>query len=131
MALTLARDYGAHGDRHHPVDGATRRSPARAPRPRGWRIASRFELLDYRAADRRFDRIVSVGMFEHVGVVHYRAFFDTVARCLKPDGVALLHAIGRSDGPGSHQSLDPQIHLPRRLLPGAAEVLPAIERSAC
>jgi cyclopropane-fatty-acyl-phospholipid synthase len=49
-----------------------------------------FQLLDYRAVDQSFDRIVSVGMFEHVGVFHYRAFYDTVSRCLKPDGVALL-----------------------------------------
>ena len=49
--------------------------------------------------DRRFDRIVSVGMFEHVGVVHYHAFFDTLFRCLGRDGVALLHSIGQWDGP--------------------------------
>ena len=58
-----------------------------------------FQPLDYRAADRRFDRVVAVGMFEHVGVFHYRAFFNTVSRCLKPDGVALLHSIGQWDGP--------------------------------
>jgi cyclopropane-fatty-acyl-phospholipid synthase len=50
--------------------------------------------------DRRFDRIVSVGMFEHVGVVNYRAFFDALFRCLELDGdaVALLHSIGQWDG---------------------------------
>src|SRR5215469_16460681 len=99
LALTLARDHGAR------VLGVTlsteqlNESSARAAAEGlGDRVS--FELLDYRAVDRTFDRIVSVGMFEHVGVGHYREFFASVARCLKPDGVALLHAIGRSDGPG-------------------------------
>ncbi len=61
----------------------------------------RFELVDYREARGTYDRIVSVGMFEHVGVVHYQAFFRQVRDLLAPDGVALLHSIGRSDGPGS------------------------------
>lgn len=58
-----------------------------------------FELKDYRALNERFDRIVSVGMFEHVGVNHYRTFFDKAATLLKPDGVMLLHTIGRSGVP--------------------------------
>ena len=77
-----------------------------------------FELLDYREATGQYDRIVSVGMFEHVGVVHYSAFFAKVKQLLAEDGVALLHSIGRQDGPGDHQPLDPQIHLPGRLLAG-------------
>ena len=59
---------------------------------------------------------LSVGMFEPVGLAHYRGFFRAVRRALKEDGVALVHAIGRADGPGSHQPLACQVHLPRRLL---------------
>ena len=129
LALTLARDYGARVTRHHAVDRATHRG-TRARRRRGaGRIACTFELLDYRALDRRFDRIVSVGMFEHVGVGHYRAFFDTVARCLKPDGVALLHAIGRSDGPGCTNPWIAKYIFPGGYCPALSEVLPAIERA--
>ena len=58
-----------------------------------------FDLKDYRELNERFDRIVSVGMFEHVGVNHYRTFFDKSATLLKPDGVMLLHTIGRSGVP--------------------------------
>ena len=58
-----------------------------------------FRLEDYRAVQGRFDRIVSVGMFEHVGVNHYAEFFATCRKLLADDGVALLHTIGRSDGP--------------------------------
>ncbi|MBV9539052.1 MAG: class I SAM-dependent methyltransferase, partial [Acidisphaera sp.] len=103
MALTLARDYGAR------VTGITlsteqlAESRARAE-SEGLAERVQFELLDYRSVDRTFDRIVSVGMFEHVGVSHYRAFFEVVKRCLAPDGVALIHAIGRSDGPGTTNS---------------------------
>jgi cyclopropane-fatty-acyl-phospholipid synthase len=59
---------------------------------------ARFEIVDYRALTGPFDRIVSVGMFEHVGVNHYRTFFDECAALLKPDGVMVLHSIGRSGG---------------------------------
>src|SRR5262245_6832364 len=58
-----------------------------------------FKLQDSRLEKDSYDRIVSIGMFEHVGVKHYGEFFGTVERLLKPAGVALLHAIGRRDGP--------------------------------
>jgi cyclopropane-fatty-acyl-phospholipid synthase len=59
----------------------------------------RFELCDYRDVSGPFDRIVSVGMFEHVGPPNYRAFFERCRALLSPDGVMLLHTIGRADGP--------------------------------
>src|ERR1700722_17341305 len=99
MALTLARDYGARVTGITLSAGQLGEAQARAA-AEGLADRVTFEMLDYRAMGRRVDRIVSVGMFEHVGVGFYRAFFDTVARCLNPDGLALLHAIGRSDGPG-------------------------------
>ena len=55
----------------------------------------RFELIDYRSLTGTFDRIVSVGMFEHVGAAHYDEFFATCRDLLAPDGVMLLHTIGR------------------------------------
>ena len=68
-------------------------------------------------------------MFEHVGVGHYREFFDTVARCLKPDGVALLHAIGRSDGPGFTNPWIAKYIFPGGYCPALSEVLPPVEQS--
>jgi cyclopropane-fatty-acyl-phospholipid synthase len=59
----------------------------------------KFELIDYRMLDEQFDRIVSVGMFEHVGVKHYDEFFAKCRELLKPDGVMLLHTIGRLGAP--------------------------------
>src|SRR5207237_9237271 len=58
-------------------------------------------LRDYREERGGYDRIVSVGMFEHVGVNQYGVFFDKLNALLKPDGVALLRSIGRMDGPGT------------------------------
>jgi cyclopropane-fatty-acyl-phospholipid synthase len=128
MALTLARDYGAR------VTGITlsteqlNEARARAA-AEGLTDRVSFELLDYRAMDRTFDRIVSVGMFEHVGVGFYRAFFDTVARCLKPDGVTLLHAIGRSDGPGFTNPWIAKYIFPGGYCPALSEVVPRVEQS--
>src|SRR5271166_5628156 len=128
LALTLARDHGAQ------VLGITlsteQLAEARA-RAGAEGLADRvaFELLDYRMLDRSFDRIVSVGMFEHVGVVHYRAFFDAVARCLEPEGVALLHSIGRSDGPAGTNPWIAKYIFPGGYCPALSEVLPAIEKA--
>ncbi len=128
MALTLARDHGAI------VTGITlsqeQLTEARArAAAEGLQDRVSFELLDYRAVTDTFDRIVSVGMFEHVGVVHYSEFFDTVRRCLKPDGVALIHAIGRSDGPGGTAPWIQKYIFPGGYSPALSEVLPPVERS--
>jgi cyclopropane-fatty-acyl-phospholipid synthase len=88
-----------------------------------------FELMDYRSLHRCFDRIVSVGMFEHVGVGYYRRFFEVVKRSLASDGVALLHTIGRLDGPGSTNPWMAKYIFPGGYAPALSEVLPAIERS--
>ena len=88
-----------------------------------------FELRDYRDLSERFDRIVSVGMFEHVGVNHYRTFFDKCATLLKPDGVMLLHSIGRSGRPSATNAFIRKYIFPGGYIPALSEVLPAIERS--
>ena len=79
--------------------------------------------------DQRFDRVVSVGMFEHVGVFHYLASFDMVSRCLKPDGVAPLHSIGQWDGPQINNPWISKYIFPGAYCPALSEVMPAIERS--
>jgi cyclopropane-fatty-acyl-phospholipid synthase len=88
-------------------------------------------LLDYRdpALSEQFDRVVSVGMFEHVGINHYDTFFKHVHRLMKPDGVALIHAIGRFEGPGSTNAWIDKYIFPGGYSPALSEVLPAVERS--
>jgi cyclopropane-fatty-acyl-phospholipid synthase len=89
-----------------------------------------FKLMDYREeAAAGFDRIVSVGMFEHVGVKHYPEFFAKVEELLKPDGVALLHAIGRRDGPGFTNPWLRKYIFPGGYSPALSEVLPVVERT--
>ena len=88
-----------------------------------------FKLQDYRLETEEYDRIVSVGMFEHVGVKHYREFFGTVERLLKPTGVALLHAIGRRDGPGFTNPWLRKYIFPGGYSPALSEVVPVVERT--
>jgi cyclopropane-fatty-acyl-phospholipid synthase len=88
----------------------------------------RFHLRDYREECGEYDRIVSVGMFEHVGINHYRAFFARLKALLVPDGVALLHSIGRMDGPGATNPWISKYIFPGGYVPALSEVLPAVER---
>jgi cyclopropane-fatty-acyl-phospholipid synthase len=89
----------------------------------------RFELADYRLVKGPFDRIVSVGMFEHVGVTHYDRFFAKLHDLLAPDGIAVLHTIGRADGPGATNPWVRKYIFPGGYTPAMSEVLAAIERS--
>lgn len=90
---------------------------------------ARFNLQDYRDLAGPFDRIVSVGMFEHVGVGHYDEFFRKCAKLLKDDGVMVLHSIGRSEGPGITNPWINKYIFPGGYIPAVSEVLPAIERA--
>ncbi len=94
-------------------------------------LADRVEfcLRDYREESGHYDRVVSVGMFEHVGVNHYNAFFNQLKSLLAPDGIALLHSIGRMDGPGSTHPWIRKYIFPGGYIPALSEVLPAVERS--
>lgn len=87
-----------------------------------------FHLRDYRAETGTYDRIVSVGMFEHVGVNHYAEFFATVRKLLADDGVCVLHSIGRMDGPGTTSTWLRKYIFPGGYSPALSEVLPAVER---
>ena len=88
----------------------------------------RFHLRDYREEEGRYDRIVSVGMFEHVGVVQYPTFFRKVNELLAPDGVALLHSIGRMEGPGTTNPWLRKYIFPGGYSPALSEVVPVVER---
>jgi cyclopropane-fatty-acyl-phospholipid synthase len=88
-----------------------------------------FRLQDYRDVGERFDRIVSVGMFEHVGVNHYDEFFTKVRGLLKDDGVMMLHSIGRNSVPGVTNPWIRKYIFPGGYIPSLSEVLPAIERA--
>jgi len=84
-------------------------------------------LQDYRELDERFDHVLSVGMFEHVGVKNYRAYFEVVKRCLRSDGLFLLHSIGNNV---SRHRTDPWIGryiFPNSMLPSAAQIARAVE----
>ena len=88
-----------------------------------------FRGLDYRDIQGTFDRIVSVGMFEHVGLGDFGAFFAKVTELLADDGVMLLHSIGRSDGSGPTNPWIEKYIFPGGYTPALSEVLPAIERA--
>jgi len=89
----------------------------------------RFELQDYRDTKGAFDRIVSVGMFEHVGVSSYDAYFQASRNLLKPDGVMLLHTIGRTGTPYPTNPWITKYIFPGGHLPVLSEMMPAIERA--
>src|SRR6266700_3627842 len=88
-----------------------------------------FRLQDYREVPDAFDRIVSVGMFEHVGVGFYDEFFRKCSAALDEEGVMLLHSIGRSEGPGVTNPWIAKYIFPGGYIPALSEVLPAIERA--
>jgi cyclopropane-fatty-acyl-phospholipid synthase len=127
LALYLARECGADvtgltlSAEQHKV--ATRRAAAA-----GLSDRVRFHLRDYREETGQYDRIVSVGMFEHVGVNHYGAFFAKLKSLLAPSGVALLHSIGRKDGPGSTNPWIRKYIFPGGYIPALSEVLPVVQK---
>jgi cyclopropane-fatty-acyl-phospholipid synthase len=96
---------------------------------RGLEHPPQFRLQDYRAVEETFDRIVSVGMFEHVGVGFYRRFFRHAAKLLADDGVMLLHSIGRTEGPGATNPWTAKYIFPGGYIPALSEVIPAVEKS--
>jgi cyclopropane-fatty-acyl-phospholipid synthase len=90
---------------------------------------ARFLLSDYRDVRGPFDRIVSVGMFEHVGVGFYETYFKRCAELLSDDGVMVLHSIGRSTGPDVTSPWITKYIFPGGYMPAVSEVIPAIERA--
>ncbi|MGI9371882.1 MAG: class I SAM-dependent methyltransferase [Hyphomicrobiales bacterium] len=96
---------------------------------RGLSDRVRFELIDYREVQGPFDRIVSVGMFEHVGVQQFPAFFGQISELLADDGVALLHSIGRKGGKGTTGAWVRKYIFPGGYSPALSETLDAVEQS--
>jgi cyclopropane-fatty-acyl-phospholipid synthase len=90
----------------------------------------RFELRDYRDVAKRFDRIVSVGMFEHVGVQHYGEFFAKINAMLNDDGVMLLHSIGHMSPPGTASPWLRKYIFPGAYSPALSEVFPVVEQAS-
>lgn len=128
LAITLAREHGARVTGLTLSEEQLAKSRARAEAA-GLSDRVSFELMDYRDWKRPMDRIVSVGMFEHVGINHYTAFFRTVKAALKEDGVALIHAIGQSEGPATTNPWLTKYIFPGGYSPALSEVVPAAEKA--
>jgi cyclopropane-fatty-acyl-phospholipid synthase len=128
MGLFLSREFGVD------VTGVTLSKEQLAVASRralegGLADRVRFKLLDYRQEPEKYDRIVSVGMFEHVGAAHYPEFFGKVKNLLADNGVMLLHAIGRMEPPGGTNTWLRKYIFPGGYSPALSEVLAAIEKS--
>jgi cyclopropane-fatty-acyl-phospholipid synthase len=127
LGLYLAREAGAD------VTGVTlsaeqhTRSEARAAQA-GLADRVRFHLRDYREEEGRYDRVVSVGMFEHVGKRNHAEFFRKLRDLLEEDGVALVHTIGHSDAPGPINPFIRKYVFPGADLPSLSELAAAAER---
>ena len=128
MALSIAAWTGAK------VDGVTLSTEQLAiarKRAEAEGLANRvnFSLTDYRDVTTKYDRIVSVGMFEHVGPKNYQEFFDKVADLLTDDGVVLLHSIGSSRPPAPTNVFTTKYIFPGAYMPSLSEVLQTVELS--
>jgi len=128
LALSLAKtaDVQVDGVTLSVEQLATARARAEAA---GLSARARFSLTDYRDVEGPYERIVSVGMFEHVGRPNFQAYFDQVARLLADDGVAVIHAIGRADGPNFTHPWIAKYIFPGGYIPALSEVLPCVERA--
>ncbi len=128
LALSLAAWTGAR------VDGVTLSAEQLAAargraEAEGLAGLTSFDLTDYRDVAGPYDRIVSVGMFEHVGRPNYQTYFNQVARLLADNGVAVIHSIGRSEGPSTTDAFTAKYIFPGGYIPALSEVIPAIERA--
>ena len=126
LALTLAKDYGVK------VVGVTlsveqHKYAVSKAEEDGFSDRVEYRLQDYRLVEETFDRIVSVGMFEHVGVPHYGEYFGAIRNLLRPDGVALVHTIGRCAPPNVTSPWIAKYIFPGGYVPAMSEVVKVIE----
>jgi cyclopropane-fatty-acyl-phospholipid synthase len=128
LALFLAR---AADVRVHGITLSEEQLRIALQRAEGEGLADRvtFALADYRDVEGSYDRIVSVGMFEHVGPPHYGAFFRQCRSLLAPDGLMLLHTIARADGPAATDPFLAKYIFPGGYIPALSQIAPALERS--
>ena len=127
LALHLAREHGVH------VTGVTLsqdqyRTSVRRAAEAGLSDQVAFKLLDYRREPGTYDRIVSVGMFEHVGQPHYGEFFNHIMRLLKERGVAVLHTIGKMSQPAPINAWIRRYIFPGAYLPTLSQLAPLLEK---
>lgn len=125
LGLSIARSTGAR------VTGITlseEQLAAASKRAEEAGLPVEFRLQDYRAVSERFDRIVSVGMFEHVGVGYYRDYFRKIRELLTDDGVALIHTIGRTTPPGATNPFIAKYIFPGGYIPALSEIAAAVEK---
>lgn len=128
LSMTLAKDFGAQ------MTGVTLSTEQLAlakerAEKAGLADKTDFRLTDYRDLDEKFDRIVSVGMLEHVGAPNFRTYFETIHRLLDDDGVALVHSIGKMHGPGATNAFTQKYIFPGGYIPGLSEIVTAIEQA--
>ena len=128
LAIELAQDCDAE------VTGITlseeqHRHAGDRAREEGVNDRTVFRMADYREIDEQFDRIVSVGMFEHVGAPSFGTFFDAIKKNLAPHGVAVVHSIGRMEPPGGRDPWIDKYIFPDGYIPALSETLAAIERT--
>ncbi len=128
LALTLARDHGVH------VTGITLSEvQLTEARQRAWEAGLEdqvtFRLQDYRTVTETYDRVVSVGMMEHVGLPHLRTYFQKVADLMPEDGVALIHYIGRWSPPDTISPWFNKYIFPGAYCPAISEATRVVEKS--
>lgn len=128
LSMTLAKDFGAQ------MTGVTLSTEQLAlakerAEKAGLADKTNFRLTDYRDLNEKFDRIVSVGMLEHVGAPNFRTYFETIHRLLDDDGVALVHSIGKMHGPGATNAFTQKYIFPGGYIPGLSEIVTAIEQA--
>jgi cyclopropane-fatty-acyl-phospholipid synthase len=129
LALYLAEIAGAGSVKGVTLSEEQLAASRRRAAERGLSRVVSFELEDYRAVQGRFDRIVSVGMFEHVGPKFYDVYFQAVARLLADRGVTLLHTIGRTGTPDYTNPWITKYIFPGGHLPTLSEIMPPVERA--
>jgi cyclopropane-fatty-acyl-phospholipid synthase len=128
LSMTLAKDFGAQMTG---VTLSTEQLALAKERAEKAGLADKTDcrLTDYRDLDEKFDRIVSVGMLEHVGAPNFRTYFETIAKLLDEDGVALVHSIGKMHGPGATNAFTQKYIFPGGYIPGLSEIVTAIEQA--
>jgi cyclopropane-fatty-acyl-phospholipid synthase len=90
-------------------------------------LSATFELMDYREVDTKYDAIVSIGMFEHVGYKNYRDYMEVAHRCLSDDGLFLLHTIGRNTPARSTDPWTNKYIFPNGMVPSVAQISDAVQ----
>lgn len=124
LGLSIARETGAV------VKGITLSTEQLAiaqERAAAANLPVEFKLEDYRHTVGPFERVISVGMFEHVGVGYYRTYFRKIAELLSGDGVALIHTIGRTTPPGATNPFIAKYIFPGGYIPALSEIVAAVE----